>query len=123
MPTSLQQIRRRVRNVIRNAVIQHHRKSNIVLFSDTTLRDGEQMPGATLDPDEKVRIAQALDAVGIHSIDAGFPASSQADIEAIQKMVKVIQRPVLTALCRTLPADIDAAYEALADHPLSLIHI
>ena len=118
MPTSLQQIRRRVRNVIRNAVIQHHRKSNIVLFSDTTLRDGEQMPGATLDPDEKVRIAQALDAVGIHSIDAGFPASSQADIEAIQKMVKVIQRPVLTALCRTLPADIDAAYEALADHPM-----
>lgn len=118
MPASLQQIRNRVRNVIRDAVIRHHRKSNVVLFSDTTLRDGEQMPGATLDPDEKVRIAQALDAAGIHSIDAGFPASSQADIEAIQKMVEVIKRPVLTALCRTLPSDIDAAYEALAGNPM-----
>ncbi|MEP3478134.1 MAG: 2-isopropylmalate synthase [Fuerstiella sp.] len=118
MPAPLQQIRTRVRNVIRDAVIRHHRKSNIVLFSDTTLRDGEQMPGATLDPDEKVRIAQALDAAGIHSIDAGFPASSQADIEAIQKMVKVIKRPVLTALCRTLPSDIDAAHEALAGNPM-----
>lgn len=104
--------------MIRDAVIRHHRKSNIVLFSDTTLRDGEQMPGATLDPDEKVRIAQALDAAGIHSIDAGFPASSSADIEAIQKMVKVIKRPVLTALCRTLPSDIDAAFEALEGNPV-----
>lgn len=118
MPAPLQQIRDRVRNVIRDAVIRHHKKSNIVLFSDTTLRDGEQMPGATLDPDEKVRIAQALDAAGIHSIDAGFPASSQADIDAIQKMVEVVKRPVLTALCRTLPSDIDAAYEALAGNPV-----
>lgn len=118
MPSGLQNIRKRVRNVIRDAVIRHHKKSNVVLFSDTTLRDGEQMPGATLEPDEKLQIAKALDAIGIHSIDAGFPASSEADIKAIQSMVKVMKRPVLTALCRTLPSDIDAAFEALAGNPM-----
>ena len=58
-------------------VIKHHKKSGMVLFSDTTLRDGEQMPGATLEPEDKLRIAQALEAAGVHSLDAGFPASSE----------------------------------------------
>ncbi|MBX3439444.1 MAG: pyruvate carboxyltransferase [Planctomycetaceae bacterium] len=102
-----------VKRRVKGAVIRHHRRRGVVLFSDTTLRDGEQMPGATLEPADKVRIAQALDELGVHSLDAGFPASSEADRQAIRLMAPVIKRPVLTALCRTLPSDIDIAEEAL----------
>lgn len=104
-------------DAIRRQIIAHHRRAGVVLFSDTTLRDGEQMPGATLEPDDKLRIAKALEAAGVHSLDAGFPASSQADIDAIRQMVGVIKKPVLTALCRTLNADVDAADEALHGNP------
>ncbi|MBO49904.1 MAG: pyruvate carboxyltransferase [Planctomycetaceae bacterium] len=113
----LKGIENKVRGAVKRAVINHHRRGDTVLFSDTTLRDGEQMPGATLEPHEKVRIAQALEAAGVHSLDAGFPASSQADIEAIRLMIGVIKGPVLTALCRTVRGDIDAAEEALSDNP------
>lgn len=106
--------RRRVRRTVKQQIILHHRRKGEVLFSDTTLRDGEQMPGATLEPDEKVRIALALEQLGVHSLDAGFPASSRTDVEAIQKMCRVVGRPVLTALCRTVAGDVDAADEALA---------
>ena len=104
---------RNISRWVKPIVIRHHKNSGIVLFSDTTLRDGEQMPGATLEPDEKLRIALALAEAGVHSLDAGFPASSEADLLAIQKMVGVVKGPVLTALCRTLPGDIDAAEAAL----------
>lgn len=107
-----------IRNRVRDAVIRYHKRSRAVLFSDTTLRDGEQMPGATLEPEDKLRIAQALEAAGVHSLDAGFPASSDADAEAIRRMVGVIRKPVLTALCRTVRTDIDAADEALDGNPL-----
>ena len=107
----------RVRGAVKRAVISHHRRSDTVLFSDTTLRDGEQMPGATLEPEDKLRIALALEAAGVHSLDAGFPASSTADIEAIRMMIGVVTRPVLTALCRTVSGDIDAAEEALEGNP------
>lgn len=113
----LSRLPRRVRRKIREQIILRHRRSDKVLFSDTTLRDGEQMPGATLDPAEKVQIALALEELGVHSIDAGFPASSAADVEAIRLMVPVVKRPVLTALCRTLNSDIDLANEALDGRP------
>jgi 2-isopropylmalate synthase len=103
--------------VVKQAVIQHHRRSGAVLFSDTTLRDGEQMPGATLEPEDKLRIALALEEAGVHSLDAGFPASSEQDVAAIRKMVGVVRKPVLTALCRTVKGDIDAADEALRGQP------
>lgn len=109
--------KKRVTGVVKQAIIRHHKNSGAVLFSDTTLRDGEQMPGATLDPDDKLRIAMALEEAGVHSIDAGFPASSPADIEAIRRMVGVIKKPVLTALCRTVRGDVDAANEALDGNP------
>lgn len=109
--------RKQVTGVVKRAIIRHHKNSGTVLFSDTTLRDGEQMPGATLDPDDKLRIALALEAAGVHSLDAGFPASSPADVEAIRRMVGVIKKPVLTALCRTLRSDVDAADEALYGNP------
>lgn len=110
-------IANQVQDKVRQAIIGHHKRSGVVLFSDTTLRDGEQMPGATLEPDEKLRIAQALELTGVHSLDAGFPASSEADVLAIQKMVGVVKKPVLTALCRTVPSDIDAAERALDGRP------
>lgn len=103
---------------IRHAIISHHKRSGAVLFSDTTLRDGEQMPGARLDPEEKLRIAKALQDAGVHSLDAGFPASSEVDVQAIRMMVGVITKPVLTALCRTLRSDVDVAERALEGNPL-----
>ncbi|MCA9118197.1 MAG: pyruvate carboxyltransferase, partial [Planctomycetaceae bacterium] len=106
-----------VGNVVKRMVISHHRRSGVVLFSDTTLRDGEQMPGATLDPQDKLQIAMALEQLGVHSIDAGFAASSEADVEAMRLMVNVIRKPVLTSLCRTIASDVDAAERALDGHP------
>jgi 2-isopropylmalate synthase len=108
---------RKVKGVVKQAIISHHRRSGAVLFSDTTLRDGEQMPGATLDPQDKLRIALALEEAGVHSLDAGFAASSPSEIEAIRQMVGKVKKPVLTSLCRTVRGDVDAAYEALQDNP------
>ncbi len=116
--SALEKISNQIADRIRHAIISHHKRSGTVLFSDTTLRDGEQMPGATLEPFEKLQIAKALQETGIHSLDAGFPASSEADIEAIRMMVGVITKPVLTALCRTVKSDIDAAERALDGNPL-----
>ena len=116
--SALERISNQIADKIRHAIISHHKRSGTVLFSDTTLRDGEQMPGATLEPFEKLQIARALQETGIHSLDAGFPASSEADIEAIRMMVGVITKPVLTALCRTVKSDIDAAERALDGNPL-----
>ncbi len=113
-----QQLHNHVRNTIRDAVIRHHKRSGAVLFSDTTLRDGEQMPGATLEPLEKLQIAKALEAAGVHSLDAGFPASSEADVAAIRSMIGIIKKPVLTALSRTVNSDIDAAARALDGNPI-----
>ncbi len=111
--------KKRVTGVVKQAIIRHHKNSGVVMFSDTTLRDGEQMPGATLDPDDKLRIALALEEAGVHSLDAGFPASSPADVEAIRRMIGVVKKPVLTALCRTVRGDVDAADEALDGNPTS----
>jgi 2-isopropylmalate synthase len=113
----LSAFRRRVTRIVKQQIILHHRRAGHILFSDTTLRDGEQMPGATLEPHEKVRIAIALEELGVHSLDAGFPASSPADVKAIQLMCRAVDKPVLTALARTVKGDIDAAAEALAGRP------
>ncbi len=114
----LQRLSQQVADKVRHAIISHHKRSGVVLFSDTTLRDGEQMPGATLEPSEKLQIALALQDAGVHSLDAGFPASSEADVEAIRLMIGVVTKPVLTALCRTVTSDIDAAERALEGNPL-----
>ena len=113
----LKRVQNHVQNTVRHAVITHHKRSGKVLFSDTTLRDGEQMPGATLEPDDKLQIAKALEAAGVHSLDAGFPASSEQDVQAIRMMIGVIKKPVLTALCRTVNSDVDAADRALDGNP------
>jgi 2-isopropylmalate synthase len=110
-------IQKWVERLVKPLVISHHKRSGAVLFSDTTLRDGEQMPGATLEPEDKLRIALALEEAGIHSIDAGFAASSENDVKAMQMMIGKVKRPVLTSLCRTVRGDVDAADRALSGQP------
>lgn len=86
---------------------------------DTTLRDGEQSPGASMTAGEKLRLAEELDALGVDVIEAGFPVSSAQDFEAVQRIARRIRRPVIAALARATPQDIDRAAEALAgaEHP------
>lgn len=98
---------------LEKVAIWHKKRKQSVFLSDTTLRDGEQMPGVRLDADAKVAIALALADAGIHSIDAGSPAASATEIEAIRRIVKEVHGPVITAHCRTLASDIDKAAEAL----------
>lgn len=90
---------------------------------DTTLRDGEQTPGVSLNPSEKLEIAQQLKSLGVDIIEAGFPAASSGDFEAVKAIAQSIKGPVITALARTTKKDIDTAWEALkySSHPR--IHI
>jgi 2-isopropylmalate synthase len=102
---------------IEKMVIWRHKLKGLLFISDTTLRDGEQMPGIRLSPDDKVEIAQALAGAGIHSIDCGFPAAAPEEVEAIRRISRSVRGVVLNAHCRTLKSDIDAAVEALQDAP------
>ena len=90
----------------------------ITIF-DTTLRDGEQAPGASLNQREKLEIAQALADLGIDVIEAGFPVSSLGDFEAVRQVAKSIKGPVICGLARAINKDIDACFEAIryARHP------
>jgi 2-isopropylmalate synthase len=93
----------------------------LVIF-DTTLRDGEQAPGFSLRVEEKVRLARQLEALGVDIIEAGFPIASDADAEAVRQVARALHGPVVAALARCAPADIDRAGEALAPAKRSRIH-
>ena len=80
---------------------------------DTTLRDGEQSPGASMTRDEKVRIAKALERMRVDVIEAGFPAASPGDFEGVQAVARSIKESVVCGLARALDRDIDQAGEAL----------
>ena len=81
---------------------------NRVHIFDTTLRDGEQSPGISLNTAEKVEIAQQLSRLGVDVIEAGFPITSPGDFEAVQKISRVVEGPVVCGLARTHKADIEA---------------
>ncbi len=83
-----------------------------IVFSDTTLRDGEQMPGVALTAEQKVRIAVALAEAGIFSIEAGFPASGPGEVESVRAVAQALPKTMVTALCRAVERDIDAACTA-----------
>ena len=100
---------------VERAAIWRHKRKGLLFLSDTTLRDGEQMPGVRLNPDEKVQIAQALARAGIHSIDAGFPAAANEEVESIRRIAASVKGPVINGHCRTLNSDVDAAAEALGE--------
>ena len=87
---------------------------------DTTLRDGEQSPGATMNVAEKVRIAQQLEKLNVDVIEAGFPISSEGDFEAVRAIGRAIKRSTVVGLARTNSQDIDRAWEALKGTQLSL---
>jgi 2-isopropylmalate synthase len=95
--------------------------ARIVVF-DTTLRDGEQAPGFSMDVPSKLNMARALDALGVDIIEAGFPIASPADSEATRQIAREVRRPIIAALARTRPADIDEAARALEPAQRMRIH-
>ena len=90
-----------------------------VIIFDTTLRDGEQAAGGRMNIDEKLEIARQLELLGVDVIEAGFPLSSPSDFEAVKTIAQEVRKPVICALARALPQDIDRAWEAIkdAEHP------
>ena len=90
---------------------------------DTTLRDGEQAPGFSMRTDEKLKMAHQLAALGVDVIEAGFPIASDADAEAVRMIASRVRGPVIAALARCNPADIDRAGWALAPAPRRRIHV
>ena len=86
--------------------------ANRVFIFDTTLRDGEQSPGISLNAAEKVEIAQQLARLGVDIIEAGFPIASPGDFEAVKAIAQKVEGPVICGLARTHKADIDAVWNA-----------
>ena len=95
--------------------------SKVIIF-DTTLRDGEQSPGCSMNLAEKLRMARQLDRLGIDVIEAGFPIASDGDFEAVQSIAREIRRPSIAALARTTPEDILRAWGAVSDAARPRIH-
>ncbi|MEW8191735.1 MAG: 2-isopropylmalate synthase, partial [Candidatus Thiodiazotropha endolucinida] len=93
----------------------------LIIF-DTTLRDGEQSPGASMTKDEKVRIGKALEKLRVDVIEAGFPIASQGDFEAVSAVANVVKDSTVCGLARALDKDIDRAGEALKAANSARIH-
>ena len=93
-----------------------------VIIFDTTLRDGEQSPGASMTKDEKLRIAKALERMKVDVIEAGFAIASPGDFEAVKAIADTIKDSTICSLSRALDADIERAAEALADANSGRIH-
>jgi 2-isopropylmalate synthase len=93
-----------------------------VIIFDTTLRDGEQSPGISLDQGEKLEIAEQLARLGVDVIEAGFPVASQGDFESVQAIATSVQGPVVCGLSRTALADIDRCWEAIEPAAAARIH-
>jgi 2-isopropylmalate synthase len=100
----------------------HVADDNRVHIFDTTLRDGEQSPGISLNTQEKVEIAQQLARLGVDVIEAGFPITSPGDFEAVQAIAREVEGPVICGLARTHKADIDAAWGAIKESARPRIH-
>ncbi len=94
----------------------------LIIF-DTTLRDGEQSPGISLDVAEKLEIAEQLARLGVDYIEAGFPVASQGDFEAVEAISRSVQGPVIAGLSRTHLADVDRCWEALRPAARARIHV
>lgn len=96
-------------------------KEKIIIF-DTTLRDGEQAPGATMNLEEKLLIAKALEKMGVDVIEAGFPCASNGDFEAVNRIAKTIKNSTICGLARAKKSDIEIAGEAVKPAQSSRIH-
>ena len=94
----------------------------MIKIFDTTLRDGEQSPGASMNTEEKIKLALQLEKLGVDVIEAGFAASSPGDFEAISKIAEVVKKSAICSLARAVPKDIETAAKALEKAPLKRIH-
>src|SRR5438067_9065979 len=98
-------------------------RTNRVLIFDTTLRDGEQSPGASMNLAEKLEVAHALKELGVDVIEAGFPIASPGDFESVQTIARQVEGPVICGLARCSAADIDRAGAAVKDAARPRIHV
>src|SRR6201984_3417847 len=96
---------------------------DVVRIFDTTLRDGEQSPGFSMNTAEKIRMARQLARLGVDIIEAGFPISSRGDLEAVQAVAKEVRDVPIAALGRAKKMDVDAAIEALKPAASSRLHV
>ena len=96
--------------------------SDRLFIFDTTLRDGEQVPGCQLSTVEKLEVARALESLGVDIIEAGFPISSPGDFNSVVEISKVVSEPIICALTRGVERDIDVANEALRYAKRKRIH-
>jgi 2-isopropylmalate synthase len=101
--------------------VQARDKNRVVIF-DTTMRDGEQAPGCSMNLEEKLRIAAVLEEMGVDVIEAGFPIASNGDFEAVREVARLVRNSSIAALARTSKKDIDRAWEALKGAARPRIH-
>jgi len=101
---------------------QTNNSGDRVLIFDTTLRDGEQCPGATMTFEEKLEVADLLDEMGVDIIEAGFPIASEGDFEAVSAIAKRVKRAVVAGLARASFQDIDRCAEAVRHAQRPRIH-
>src|SRR5687768_10592474 len=106
---------------MRNSSINLMQDQKIFIF-DTTLRDGEQVPGCKLNTKEKIELALALEELGVDIIEAGFPISSPGDFQSVQEISKVIRAATVCGLSRAVQKDIETAGEALRGAQRPRIH-
>lgn len=103
-------------------ITEPHRRERVAIF-DTTLRDGEQSPGAALGQEQKVEVARALAGLGVDVVEAGFPIASPGDFEGVRAVARAVEGPVVCALARAKAEDVDRAAVALADAPRKRLHV
>lgn len=96
---------------------------DVIRIFDTTLRDGEQSPGVSLNTEEKLEIARQLERLGVDIIEAGFPIASKGDFEAVRAIARQVRKPIICGLCRSMKGDIDRAWEALKEAAHPRIHV
>ena len=96
--------------------------NNTVRIFDTSLRDGEQVPGYSMNIEEKVRMARQLEALGVDIIEAGFAIASPGDFASVEAIAGAVERPVVASLSRALVKDIDAAWSAVKGAKSPRIH-
>src|SRR5258708_8465357 len=96
---------------------------DVVRIFDTTLRDGEQSPGFSMNTEEKIRMARQLAALNVDVIEAGFPIASHGDLEAVKKVAQEVRNVPIAALARARKEDVSAAIEALKPAAASRLHV
>ena len=123
-PTFTYRLRVLTKQVIDSYKLKIHstmRNKRIHIF-DTTLRDGEQVPGCQLNTEEKIEVARALESLGVDVMEVGFPISSPGDFHSVQRIAEIISESTVCALSRAVEKDIEVASEAIAKAKRPRIH-